>query len=157
MDTQRREGSSVTVLTREQLDRHMEAWRLYYHENRSTAVIGAHFGVSPRSVSNWIKALGGELRGGKSAESKAIQRDNNEALQYDKRLAALPPGMTLCLECGIICAEDETGLCPEHRDGVERQDEDTAWLALGETWLQRNFVAVPGTWRSTGHGYEEVQ
>ena len=106
---------------RDELDRRMEAWRMYYVQRKPTRAIAEHFGVSRQSVRNWIVSLGGELA------------DDEHARAFrDKIAVTLPEGAMLCSACDIIAETHESGLCPSCRGDVEseRDQEIRAELEL---------------------------
>lgn len=108
-----------TPIHRDELDKHMEAWRMYYVDKRPTSAIAAHFGVSGQSIRNWLTALGG-----------VIDDDEQQRVFRDKIAASLIDGEMLCAACDIICETHETGLCPSCQGERERETEREAELAL---------------------------
>ena len=111
----------MTILKRDELDRHMEAWHMYYVDKVPTVAIAAHFHVSRQSIRNWLTGLGGEERG-LDEEMRIVYRAKIQAALGDTEM--------LCDECDIICETDASGLCASCRGETERNLERNAELEL---------------------------
>lgn len=99
-----------TPIHRDELDRRMEAWSMYYAGGMPTTRIAEHFGVSRQSIRNWIVSLGGE-----------IADDEHDRAFRAKIIATLPAGTMLCAACDIIAEKHDSGLCPSCRGDVESE------------------------------------
>jgi hypothetical protein len=116
------------LLNREQLDRRMAAWEMYYIEHMATTTIARHFKVSRQSIRNWIVSLGGELGD-----------DDIQRAMRDRVRANLAAGQMLCRECDVITPAHDSGLCPACRGEENADDERSAWLEFESGWLRRNL------------------
>lgn len=119
------------MISREQLDKRMLAWQMYYVGGQATSTIARHFGVSRQSIRYWITSLGGEI--GDDEAQRAFK---------DRIRATLPEGAMLCAECEIITDADPSGLCADCRQEREDLDEHAAEMDFDAHWFERNFVVV---------------
>ena len=117
----------------DELDRRMEAWRMYYIDRRSSATIAEHFGVTRQSVHNWLKSLGGDIRTGP---------DENEAVYRDRIAATLGDADMLCAGCGIIAERHPSGLCASCRGDIETEHDQEVRAEL-EMFSSAAFLNNP--------------
>ena len=123
---------------RDELDRRMEAWALYYDEDHPWSLVrlGTKYHVAHETVRKWITSLGGTIRP-PSINNAAI----NSARELAKREAKLKEGEAIC-HCGLIYLEDGSGQCPSCNGEYEHENEHAAWLEFESHWLDRNLCKV---------------
>lgn len=122
-----------TPIHRNDLDRRMQAWRMYYIERRSSAFIAEQFGVTRQSVHNWLKSLGGDIRTGP---------DETEAIYRDRIAATLGDADMLCASCGIIADRHPSGLCASCRGDIETEHDQEVRAEL-EMFSSAAFMDNP--------------
>ena len=123
----------MSTISRDELDRWTEAWRLYFDEGYSLLGVAKVMHTRHENVRSWILALGGEIR-----PRNVYARTVRAAIERGERAGVLQEGETVCL-CGLIYKEDGSGQCPACRDGNERLTEQAAWLDFEAHWTDRNL------------------
>jgi hypothetical protein len=102
------------LLNREQLDRRMAAWEMYYIEHMATTTIARHFKVSRQSIPQLIVSLGGELGD-----------DDIQRAMRDRGARQSRCGPDAVRECDVITPAHDSD-CARRVVGEENADDERA-------------------------------
>jgi hypothetical protein len=115
-----------TPITRDELDRRMEAWALYFDEDEPWSLerIAKQMHTRHETVREWITSLGGTIR-----PPHVNSAMTNTVRERDRRAAKLKDGEAIC-HCGLIYMETGDGQCPSCAGDNEQETEREAEEAL---------------------------